>query len=112
MSVLIARLLGKDITAPKRNAAWEAWAKVHFSEMKATFDAEFKRSGKAKNLLASARNEFKIAAFKRLDQAERKRWEEIVQQEHLDNKKRLELEEIEGEGLMDPAAAQEYVKLI
>ncbi|KIJ90848.1 hypothetical protein K443DRAFT_14905, partial [Laccaria amethystina LaAM-08-1] len=105
MSVLILRLLGQDTTPPKRSAPWEAWAKVHFPEMKATFNVAFKQSGKPKNLLASARNEFKMAAFKQLDEAERQRWEEIVQQEHLDHKKRLE--DLEGEGgLMDPAAAQ------
>ncbi|EDR02100.1 uncharacterized protein LACBIDRAFT_332637 [Laccaria bicolor S238N-H82] len=49
-----------------------------------------------------------MAAFKRLDDAERQRWEEIVQQEHLEHKKRLE--NLEGEeGLMDPEAAQEVL---
>ncbi|EDR08563.1 uncharacterized protein LACBIDRAFT_327105 [Laccaria bicolor S238N-H82] len=107
MSILISRLLGQDATPPKRNAPWEAWAKVHFPEMKATFNVEFKQSGKPRNLLASARNEFKMAAFKRLDEAERQRWEDIAQQEHLDHKKRLE--DLEGEGLMDPEAAQEVL---
>ena len=111
MSILVSRLLGHDTTPPKRSAPWEAWAKVHFPEMKATFNAEFRQSGKPKNLLASARNEFKMAAFKRLDDAERQRWEGIVQQEHLDHKKRLENLEGEG-GLMDPEDAQAYVNLI
>lgn len=111
MSILISRLLGQDTTPPKRSAPWEAWAKVHFPEMKSTFNAEFKQSGKPRNLLASARNEFKMAAFKRLDEAERQHWEEVVQQDHLDHKKRLENLETEG-GLMDPAAAQAYVNLI
>ena len=64
--------------------------------MKATFNAEFRQSRKPKNLLASAHNEFKMAAFKRLNDDECQRWEGIVQQEHLDHKKCLK--NLEGEG--------------
>ena len=73
--------------------------------MKADFEAEFAASGRPKTARASARNDFKLARWKELDEETQERWNETAKAKHATTKKET-LDWMQHTGRLDPAEAQ------
>ena len=98
VSLLVDKFLG-------RSAGWEVWGKEHFPSMKADFEADFAASGKHKSARASARNDFKLARWKELDEETQEHWNETAKTKHATTKKETQ-DRMQNSGLLDPAEAQ------
>ena len=105
MSLLVDKFLGRSASSSRRSASWEVWGKEHFPSMKADFEAGFTASGKHKSVRASARNDFKLARWKELDEETQEHWNETTKTKHAMTKKETQ-DQMQNSGLLDPAEAQ------
>ncbi|EDQ99043.1 uncharacterized protein LACBIDRAFT_317737 [Laccaria bicolor S238N-H82] len=76
--------------------------------MKADFEAEFAASGRDKSARASARNDFKLARWRELDDDTQEHWIAIAKTNHATNQKATQ-DRIQHSGQLDPADAQEVL---
>ena len=105
IALLVEKFLGRSPFASRRSVGWEAWGKEHFPSMKADFEAEFAASGRPKMACASARNDFKLARWKELDEETQEHWNETAKAKHAITKKET-LDWMQHTGRLDPAEAQ------
>ena len=105
VSLLVEKFLGRSTSSSRRSAGWEVWGKEHFPSMKADFEAEFAASGRHKSARASARNDFKLARWKELDDDTQERWNETAKTNHATTQKATQ-DRMQNSGRLDPAEAQ------
>lgn len=105
ISLLIQKVLGRATSATRRSAGWEAWGKENFASMKEEFEAEFGASGRPKSARAAARNDFKLARWKELDEETQTHWNELAKTKY-DEAKKVAQERADNSGLLSPAEAQ------
>ena len=105
VSLLVEKFLGRSTSSSRGSAGWEVWGKEHFPSLKADFEAEFTASGIPKSARASARNDFKLARWKELDEETQEHWNETAKTKHATTKKATE-DRVQNSGRLDPAEAQ------
>jgi len=105
ISLLIEKVLGHTTSPTRRSTGWEAWGKENFTSFKEEFEADFAASGKPKSMHAAARNDFKLAQWKELDDKTQAHWNDIVKTKYEEVKKDAQ-EHANSSGLLSPAEAQ------
>ena len=105
ISLLIEKVLGRTTSPTRRSAGWEAWGKENFSSFKEEFEADFAASGKPKSARAAARNDFKLARWKELDDETQAHWNDVAKTKYEEAKKDAQ-ERANSSGLLSPAEAQ------
>lgn len=105
ISLLIQKLLGCTTSPTRRSAGWETWGKENFASLKAEFEADFAASGRPKSARAAARNDFKLARWKELDEETQNHWNEVAKTKYEEAKK-VAQERADNSGLLNPEEAQ------